>query len=157
MTFANLDIFAWHKLSDNWAIKGGANYSDLPGHYWRPGAGLEGTAPLDIETDIRTYWYSGSGYVDAEFARDTPIIGKLSLFTAVEAIAATKTLDNAEIGQGLNSMQYNIGPSYQLFPSIQLQLQYQYTRTYGDTAKIVEDGGDNPVSKLLLLGLEAVF
>ena len=54
-------------------------------------------------------------------------------------------------------MQYNIGPSYQLFPSIQLQLQYQYTRTYGDTAKIAEDGGGSSVSKLLLLGLEAVF
>ncbi len=157
LTFAYLDIFGWHALSDKWAIKGGADYSYLPAAYWRPGAGVEGTFPLDIDVDIRSYWHADSGEVDGTFSRDTKLIGKLSLFTAVEVIAATKSLDYAQIGQGLNSVQYNIGPAYQLFPSIQLQLQYQYTRSYGDTANILKADGSGPISKLLLLGLEAVF
>ncbi len=157
LTFAYFDIFGWHKLSDNWAIKGGADYSYLPAAYWRPGGGVEGTLPFDIDTDIRAYWHDGSGEIDGTFLRDTKLIGKLSLITSVEMIAATKTLDYAQIGQGFNSVQYNIGPAYQLFPSIQLQLEYQYVRSYGATADIIQDGGSSPVTKLLLLGLEAVF
>lgn len=157
LTFAYFDIFGWHALSDGWAIKGGADYSYLPAAYWRPGAGVEGTLPLDIGTNIRSYWHDGSGEIDGTFSRNTKLIGKWSLLAFVEVIAATKSLDYAQIGQGLNSMTYNIGPSYQLFPSIALQLQYQYTRYYGDTADILQEGGSSTTSKLLLLGLEAVF
>lgn len=157
LTDADLDIFAWHLLNNSWAIKGGANYSYRPATYWQPGAGLEGTLPFFIAADIRSYWHDGSGEVEADFSRNIPLVGNWSLYTEVEAIAATKSLDYAEIGQGFNSIQYTIGPSYQLLSSLALQLQYQYTRNYGDTANILKAGGEGPTSSLLTLGLEAVF
>lgn len=157
LTDAGVDIFAWHLLNNFWAIKGGVNYSYRPAAYWQPGAGLEGTLPFFIAADIRSYWHDGSGEVDADFSRNIPLVGNWSLYTEVEAIAATKSLDYAEIGQGFNSIQYTIGPSYQLLSSLALQLQYQYTRNYGDTASILKEGGGGPTSSLLTLGLEAVF
>lgn len=157
LTYANLDIFAWHLLNNFWAIKGGVNYSDKPAAYWQPGAGLEGTLPFFIETNIRSYWHDGSGQINVDLSRNIPLLGNWSLYTEIQSIAATKSLDYAQIGQGLNNMQYTIGPSYQLLPSLALQLQYQYTRSYGDTASILKTAGDSPTSNALLLGLEAVF
>ncbi len=157
LTDADVDIFAWHLLNNFWAIKGGANYDYRPGGYWQPGAGLEGTLPFFIAANIRSYWHDGSGEIDADFSRNIPLVGNWSLYTEVEAIAATKSLDYAQIGQGFNNIQYTIGPSYQLLSSLALQLQYQYTRNYGDTASILKAGGEGPTSSLLTLGLEAVF
>ncbi len=157
LTDADVDIFAWHMLNDFWAIKGGANYEYRPGGYWQPGAGLEGTMPFFIDANIRSYWHDGSGKIDGVFSRNIPLVGNWSLFTSIEAIAATKSLDYAQIGQGFNNIQYTIGPSYQLLSSLALQLQYQYTRNYGDTASILKADGQGPTSSLLTFGLEAVF
>lgn len=157
LTDADIDIFAWHLLNNFWAIKGGANYSYRPVAYWQPGAGLEGTLPFFIDANIRSYWHDGSGKIDGFFSRNIPLAGNWSLFTSIEAIAATKSLDYAQIGQGFNNIQYTIGPSYQLLSSLALQLQYQYTRNYGDTASILKAGGEGPTSSLLTFGLEAVF
>jgi FtsP/CotA-like multicopper oxidase with cupredoxin domain len=157
VTDADVDMFAWHVLNDFWAIKGGINYSYRPAAYWQPGAGLEGTLPFFIATNIRSYWHDGSGEIDVDLSRNIPLIGNWSLYTEIEAIAATQSLDYAQIGQGFNNIQYTIGPSYQLFSSLALQLQYQYTRNYGDTASILKANSQGPTSSLLTLGLEAVF
>ena len=157
LTDADVDIFAWHMLNDFWAIKGGVNYSYKPAAYWQPGLGLEGTMPFFIETNIRSYWHDGSGQIDAIFSRNISLAGNWTLLTSVEAIAATQSLDYAQIGWGFNSIQYSIGPSYQFLSGLALQLQYQYTRNYGDTASILKANGQGPTSSLLTFGLEAVF
>ncbi len=157
VTYANLDIFAWHLLDNFWAIKGGANYVYRPASYWEPGAGLEGTAPFFITTDIRTYWHDGSGKVDIELSRNTQLTANWSFFTDIEAVAATQALDYAQIGQGFNYISYTVGPSYQLSNNLALQLQYQYTRSYGDTADILKADGEAITQNLLLVGVEAVF
>lgn len=157
VTFANLDIFAWHLLDNFWAIKGGANYVYKPASYWEPGAGLEGTAPFFITTDIRTYWHDGSGKIDVELSRNTQLTTNWSFFTDIEAVAATQALDYAQIGQGFNYISYTVGPSYQLTKNLALQLQYQYTRSYGDTADILRSDGESITQNLLLIGAELVF
>lgn len=157
LTYADVDIFAWHMLNNFWAIKGGANYSYKPTAYWQPGAGIEATLPFFIGANIRTYWHDGSGQINAIFSRNISLTGNWTLLTSVEAIAATKSLDYAQIGQGFNSIQYTVGPSYQLLSGLDLQLQYQYTRKYGDTASILKADGQGPTSSLLTLGFEAVF
>lgn len=157
VSYADVDIFAWHLLNNFWAIKGGANYAYRPASYWEPGAGLEGTAPFFITTDIRTYWHDGSGKLDVELSRNTQLTANWSFFTDIEALAATKALDDAEIGQGFNYISYTIGPSYQLSNNLALQLQYQYTRSYGDTADILRADGEAITQSLLLFGVEAVF
>lgn len=157
VSYANVDIFAWHALNDSWAIKGGANYVYRPIPYWQPGVGIEGSAPFSIDSNIRAYWHDGSGALNLDISRNTTLIGNLSFITEITIIAATQALDSAQIGQGFNSISYTLGPSWQLFNSLALQLQYQYTRSYGNTADLLRADGSAITQSLLTFGLEAVF
>lgn len=156
---ANVDIFYWHLLSAFWAVKGGANYTYRPGEtpYWQPGIGIEGLMPYFIDTDIRVYDHLGSVKFVTEFSRDNQITNRFFIRTGIQANAATKTVNDDEIGSGLNQMQYIIRPYYKLTPSVTLFTEFDYSQDYGQQVNIDNDNNQSTHSTLVFLGLSVLF
>lgn len=156
---ANVDLFYWHLISQFWAIKGGANYTYRPAQtpYWQPGIGIEGLLPYFIDTDARIYMYNGSYQLNLQLSRDTQITDKFFIRTGIQAIMATKTVTQANIGSGLNQMQYIIRPYYQLNPIVSLYTEFNYTYDYGALANIDSSEGQPNHSALLLFGASVLF
>ncbi len=140
---ADLDIFYWHAIARFWAIKGGANYVYRPSKhpYWQPGLGIEGTAPFYIETDLRTYMRKGSAKFDLELTRDTWIVDRLFFRISIRPIWATRTIEEDELGAGLNSVELVLRPFIQLNPNLNVFVEFDQTRTYGNLSKIVRSEG----------------
>ncbi len=156
---ANVDLFYWHLINQFWAIKGGANYTYRPAQtpYWQPGIGIEGLLPYFIDTDARIYMHDGSYQLNLELSRDTQITDKFFIRTGIQAIMATKTVTQANIGSGLNQMQYIIRPYYQLMPNVQLYTEFNYSYDYGALTNIDSSEGQSNHSALLLFGASVLF
>ncbi|MCD8499765.1 MAG: copper resistance protein B [Gammaproteobacteria bacterium] len=155
---ANVDIFYWHLVSAFWAVKGGANYTYRPGEtpYWHPGIGIEGLMPYFIDTDIRVYEHDGSLKLIAELSRDTQITNQFFIRAGIQANAATKTVNEDEIGNGINQMQYILRPYYKLSPSVTLFTELNYTQDYGQQINIDNNNDQSTHSTLLLFGISVL-
>lgn len=159
VTSADMDIFYWHLLSQFWAIKGGMNYFYRPAGtpYWQPGIGIEGLMPYFIDTDVRGYEHAGSAKLDAEFARDTQITNNFFIRTAIRSIFATKTVQRAEIGSGLNQMRYIIRPYYRLMPGISTFFEFEHESDYGAFASALSNKGESTSQNTYTFGLAFLF
>lgn len=157
--FADIDIFYWRLIAQFWAIKGGMNYVYRPGEkpYWQPGLGIEGLLPWFIETDARFYMYQGSFKADIEFARNTQLTNNLFLNAAFRMIAATKTIPDAQLGSGLNELQYTLSPNYRLAPGIRVFAEYEYDKFYGKRKTLRGLEGQPGSDSLFYLGLNFIF
>jgi FtsP/CotA-like multicopper oxidase with cupredoxin domain len=131
---ADMDIFYWRLIDQFWSVKGGMNYYYRPAAtpYFQPGVGFEGMLPYFIETDVRCYLHAGSIKFDIEFNRDTQLTNNLFIRTAIRSILATDRVPDDEIRSGLNQMRYIIGPFYRVAPGVNLKLEYEHERKYGD-------------------------
>lgn len=156
---ADLDIFYWHLMSQFWAIKGGVNYFNQPAQtpYWQPGLGLEGLMPWYIDTDVRTYYYRSSVKLDIEISRDTQITNNFFIRTGVRSILATKTVLQAELGNGLNQMRYIVRPYYRLIPGVNVFVEYEKEEDYGSFKMIQKNNGDSSTQNTVTLGLVTLF
>lgn len=156
---ADIDIFYWHLLDQFWAIKGGVNYFYRPATkpYWQPGVGIEGLMPYFIDTNLRSYFYSGSAKLDIELSRDTQLSNNFFLRLAIRSIFASKTISQAAIGSGLNQMRYMVRPYYRLLPGLSLFAEYENERDYGAYQTILRQ--ENEVTNLatLTFGLSFLF
>lgn len=156
---ADIDIFYWHLLSQFWAIKGGVNYFYQPAisPYWQPGIGIEGVMPYFIDTDLRTYYYSGSAKVDLTLSRDTQITNNFFVRLGVRSILASKTVTQAEIGSGLNQTRYTFRPYYRLIPGLTIFAEYEYEKDYGAFKNMENNAGDLTSQNTLFAGLTLLF
>lgn len=156
---ADVDIFYWHLLDQFWAVKGGVNYFYRPAYspYWQPGIGIEGLMPYFIETDIRSYFYSGSAKFDVELTRDTQITNNFFIQLAIRSILATKTVTQAAIGNGLNQMQYTLRPYYRIIPGLSVFAEFEHDQYYGSFKNIQENLGNSSGENTLTFGLSIVF
>ena len=155
----NVDIFAWHLVSEFWAIKGGANYNDRPGEkpYWQPGIGLEGLMPYFIDTDARLYWHAGSYKLRLELSRDTQMTNQFFIRTGLQVDAATKTVWQDEVGEKLRQVQYILRPYYQYTPNLTMYSEFSYTQTYGQQTKIDNSAESSSHHSSLQLGISVLF
>lgn len=155
---ANVDIFYWHLVSAFWAVKGGANYTYRPGEkpYWQPGVGIEGLVPYFIDTDIRVYEHDGSLKLVAELSRDTQITNQFFIRAGMQANAASKTVNEDEVGNGINQMQYILRPYYKLSPSVTLFTELNYTQDYGQQITVDNNNDQATQSTTLLLGISVL-
>lgn len=155
---ADIDIFYWHLLSQFWAVKGGVNYFYRPAQtpYWQPGMGLEGLMPYFIETNLRSYFYQGSIKLDAEFSRDSQITNNFFIRAGIRSILATKSISQAEIGNGLNQMQYTLRPFYRLMPGVNIFAEYEHDRAYGAFRNFQLRDGDSATDNILSFGISLV-
>jgi uncharacterized protein involved in copper resistance len=152
---ADIDIFYWHLISQFWAIKAGANYTNRPANtpYWQPGFGIEGLMPYFIDTNVRAYYYNGSAKLDVELSRDTQIINNFFIRAGIRSILASKTVLQASIGNGLNQMRYIVRPYYRLMPGLNGFIEYEHEHDYGAFRMIqVKDGG-SAAQNTITLGL----
>lgn len=133
---ADADIFYWHLMNQFWVVKGGMNYHNRPARtpYWQPGLGIFGLAPYYIGVDARAYYYSGAAQLDLELSRDTQITNNFFIGLRVRGIAASKTVPDANIGQGLSQLRFIVQPYYRLMPGLNLYLEYENERYYGALA-----------------------
>lgn len=156
---ADLDIFYWHLLGEFWALKAGVNYFYRPAvtPYWQPGIGLEGIMPYFIDTDLRAYYYEGSAKFDLEFSRDTQLTNNFFLGLGIRSILASKTVANASLGSGLNQMRYIVRPFYRIKPGLDIFVEYEYERAYGDFNRLQLQAGEATVQNTITLGLACVF
>lgn len=156
---ADIDIFYWHLISQFWAIKGGANYVYRPATtpYWQPGIGIEGLMPYFIDTNVRSYYYSGSTKLDIELSRDTQITNNFFVRLGVRSILASKTVTDAAIGSGLNQMRYIVRPYYRLMPGLNIFAEYECERDYGPFKNIQIADGDNINQNTVTFGLAFLF
>lgn len=156
---ADIDIFYWHLIDQFWAIKGGVNYFDRPAQkpYWQPGLGIEGLMPYFIDTDVRGYWHSGSTKLDVELSRDTQITNRFFIQVGTRCILASKTVTDAQIGNGLNQMRYMIRPNYQLMPGLNVYVEYEYEKDYGEFKTLQVNAGDSATQNTYSVGLAMVF
>lgn len=152
---ADLDIFYWHPISQFWAVKGGVNYFYRPATspYWQPGMGIEGLMPFFIDTDVRAYYYGGSAKLDIELNRDTQITNNFFIGLDIRSILASKTVNRAEIGSGLNQMQYTITPYYRLIPGLNIFAQYEHQSDYGAFKHIQQRHDESTVENTFAVGL----
>ncbi len=150
----DLDIFYWHAIGRYWAIKGGANYVYRPADkpYWQPGIGIEGVAPFFIDTNLRIYNHAGSTKFDLIFGRETWIYKRLFLSSELRFVSATKTIARDMIGNGLNFIEFDIGPQIIIAPYFSVQAQYEYTRFYGSRARLLRDENEATSDNLIFLG-----
>ncbi len=156
---ADIDIFYWHLISQFWAIKGGANYFNQPAStpYWQPGLGIEGVMPYFIDTNVRSYYYSGSVKLDIELSRDTQITNNFLVRTGVRSILASKTVRKAEIGNGLNQMRYIVRPYYRLIPGLNVFVEYENEQDYGAFKTIQQAKGESGTQNTVTFGLVALM
>lgn len=159
ITDLDLDIFYWHLLSQFWSIEGGANYVNQPAYhpYWQPGIGIVGLMPYFIDIELRTYFYSGSVKFDFELSRDTQITNNFFIRTSIESVFATKAVNSAPIGSGMNEMQYIIRPYYRVAPGWNVFAQYQYTKDYGLLAALDRLRNDSQNDNIFTIGLTWLF
>lgn len=155
---ANVDIFYWHLASAFWAVKGGVNYTYRPSEtpYWQPGIGIEGLMPYFIDTDIRVYEHAGSVKLNAELSRDTQITNQFFIRTGIQANAASKTVNEDEVGNGFNQMQYILRPYYKLSPNVTLYTEFNYTQDYGQQITIDNNNDQSTQSTTLLFGISVL-
>jgi len=156
---ADVDIFYYHPISQFWAIKGGANYTYRPAKkaYWQPGVGIEGLMPFFIDTDVRLYDYAGSFKFDVALSRDTQITNNFFIALGVRSIFATQTIARAEIGNGLNQMQYTVRPFYRVAPGVQIYAQYEYDHNYGAFANFQRADGESVTENITTAGVSVLF
>lgn len=156
---ADLDIFYWHLLNQFWAVKGGVNYVYRPAKtpYWQPGIGLEGLMPYFIDTNIRGYFYRGSAKLDIELSRDTQITNNFLIRLGVRSILASKTVNQAVIGSGLNQMRYSIRPYYRLMPGLNIFAEYEHEEAYGSFKNLQRRAGESTVERTITFGLAILF
>lgn len=156
---ADMDIFYWRLISQFWAVKGGVNYTYRPAGtpYWQPGVGLEGLMPYFIDTNIRTYYYDGSESLDAELSRDTQITNNFFIRMGIRSILATNTVTEAEIGSGLNQMQYTLRPYYRVMPGLSLFTEFEHEQDYGVLKNIVRNTGESTTENTLTFGVSVLF
>ncbi|HEV2613429.1 MAG TPA: multicopper oxidase domain-containing protein [Gammaproteobacteria bacterium] len=142
---ADVDIFAWHLISEFWAVKGGMNYFYRPAQhgYWQPGVGIEGLMPFFINTDIRAYYHDGSEKLDIQLSRDSQITNKFFIRTGIRSILATKTVQQDGVGSGVNQMRFTIRPYYQLKPGLAIYTEYEHQSNYGSVSYL---GSENTVT-----------
>ncbi len=156
---ADMDIFYWHLLGQFWAIKGGANYFVRPAlkPFWQPGLGIEGLMPFFIDTNIRTYYYSGSFKLDLIFSRDTQITNNFFIRAGIRSILASKTVTQAQLGNGLNQMRYTLTPYYRVAPGVNIYMEYEHQQNFGASLAIYRNDGIDTSSNTLTLGLALLF
>lgn len=156
---ADIDIFYWHLIDQFWAIRGGANYIYRPATtpYWQPGIGIEGLMPYFIDTNIRSYYYSGSAKLDAEFSRDTQITNNVFFRLGVRGIFGTKTVPDAQIGSGLNQMRYMARLYYRLMPGLNLFTEFENERDYGDFKTFEKNIGELTNQNTVTFGFSLLF
>lgn len=152
---ADIDIFYWHLLSQFWAVKGGANYTYRPAEtpYWQPGIGIEGLIPYFIEADVRGYYHSGSAKLDIELSRDTQITNNFFIKLGVRSILASKTVEEAEVGSGLNQMRYVISPYYRLMPGLNIFVEYEHEQDYGVFRNLQNKENESTVQNTITFGI----
>lgn len=156
---ADIDIFYWHLISQFWAVKGGANYYYRPAQtpYWQPGVGLEGLMPYFIDTNIRSYYHSGSGKFDIQLSRDTQITNNFFIRLGLRSILATKTVDADEVGSGLNQMRYTVRPYYRVMPGLSVFFEYEHESDYGAFADFSKNNGESTNQDTYTIGLSILF
>lgn len=156
---ADMDIFYWRLINQFWAIKGGVNYFNQPAEkpYWQPGIGIEGLMPYFIELDERTYFHNDSFKFDIELNRDTQITNNFFIKLGIRSILATQTVTSAEIGSGLNQMQYTIHPYYRLFPGLFVFTEYEHQQDYGDFKNIRHNSRESTNEDRITFGLSLIF
>lgn len=156
---ADLDVFYWHLLSEFWAIKGGMNYAYRPTNvpYWQPGIGIAGLMPYFIDTDIRTYFHSGSIKADIDLSRDTQITNNFFVRIGVEGLVASKTVTTDEVGSGFNQLQFIVRPYYRLSPGLNIFTEYAHTRDLGEFNKLQNAENNNEADNTLIVGLSWLF
>tara|TARA_R110000868_G_scaffold291175_5_gene551570 strand:- start:279 stop:1487 length:1209 start_codon:yes stop_codon:yes gene_type:complete len=154
---ADLDVFAWRLVDQFWAVKAGLNYFYRPATtpYWQPGVGIEGLMPYYIDTDLRAYYHDGSVKLDIDLSRDTQITNNFFVQLGIRGILATKTVQAAGIGVGLNQMRYVVRPYYRVMPALSVGLEYEKVLTYGAYQRIqrATDGSTSETSLSLSLSL----
>lgn len=159
--YADIDIFYWHLLTPHLAIKGGGNYFYRPTNttpYWQPGIGLEGTTPVyPIDTNIRVYLHESSVKLDAEFIHDFKINDKFLVKGSIRSILATSSVEEAQIGNGLNQMRYFIRPFYRLTPELNVFVEFEYLQDYGSTYDMREEADEETSENLIFVGLAMDF
>lgn len=156
---ADIDIFYWRLISQFWAVKGGINYFYQPAKkpYWQPGIGIEGLMPYFIDTNVRTYFHSGSTKLDVELSRDTQITNNFLIRAAIRSILSTKTVRNAMIGSGLNQMRYILRPYYRLMPGLNLFTEFEHDQDYGVFRNIQHNSGEDTSENTLTFGITWLF
>ncbi len=156
---ADMDIFYWHLIDQFWAIKGGANYTYRPANtpYWQPGIGIEGRMPYFIDTNVRSYFKSGSAKLDIELSRDTQMTNNFLIRVGARSILASKTVYQAAIGSGLNEMRYVVRPYYRIMPGWNVFAEYEHEQDYGVFKNIQRNLGESSVQNTVTVGLAWLF
>lgn len=156
---ANLDIFYWHLLSEFWAIKGGINYEESPTHtpYAQPGIGIAGLMPYFIDTDLRTYYHSGSFKLDIDLSRDTQITNNFFIRLGVTGDLATKTVAQDQVGSGLEQLQFIARPYYRIRPGVNLFAEYDHNMNFGAFRTFQSNDGEPGVTNTVTGGIEILF
>lgn len=156
---ADLDIFYWHQLYQFWAVKGGFNYFYRPAAkpYWQPGVGVEGLMPYFIDVDARGYVYSGSAKLDIDIDRDTQITNNFFIGLELRSILASKTVTSAQIGSGLNQMQYTLRPFYRLMPGLDVFAEYEIDQYFGAYRTLQRNAGHGTGENSFTLGLSFIL
>ena len=156
---ADMDIFYWHLIDQFWAIKGGVNYFYRPASspYWLPGIGIDGLMPYFIDTDVRGYTYGVSAKLDAEFSRDSQMTNNFFIRAGLRGIFASKSIPQAEIGNGLNQMRYIIRPYYRLMPGLNLFTEYEHQQNYGSFKNQQINDGESAIQNTVTFGLSMIF
>lgn len=156
---ADIDILYWHLLSQFWAAKLGVNYFNRPAEhpYWQAAFGIEGMAPYFINTNARFYYFQGSLKLDFELIRDSQITDNFFLRTAIRTLAATKTVERAVIGAGLNQIRYLVRPYYRVFPGLSVFAEFEKENSFGEYRILEEETSELPKQTTVTIGISVVL
>lgn len=156
---ADTDIFYWHLINQFWALKAGANYFYRPAQtpYWQPGFGFEGLMYYFIANNSRFYYHKGAWKADIEFSRNTQLTDNLFFGLSARATAATKTIAEDQIGNGLNQTWLTLGPSYRIKPGISVFMEYEYVKYFGSLKKIRSNIGEASTENSLFFGIRLII
>lgn len=113
--------------------------------------------PYFIDTDVRTYYHSGSEKIDLGLSRDTQITNNFFIRVGARSILASKTVPEAEIGDGLNQMRYIVRPYYRLMPGLDIFAEFEREQNYGTFKNLQIADGEPAIQNTLTFGFAIIF
>lgn len=91
------------------------------------------------------------------YLRDSQIATNFFIRAGIRNIFASKTVTEADIGNGLNQIRYMIRPYYRLLPGLTMFSEYEHEQDYGAFKAIQIRNSEPVIQDTVTLGLAMLY
>ncbi len=152
----------WAMYSRNvsafWDAQIGIRFDDQPESTTYMVAGVEGLAPYFFETEAHLF-ISDKGDVTARLRQENDFLLTQKLITQpyLEINLSAQDVPEQEIGAGITNGGFGIQTRYEFTRKFAPYIDLSYESTFGETARMAKQSGENRDSAVASVGLRVMF